>query len=90
MPLMDRLKGTFFHELSPMDQQEQIKSLQLLRTNEIRLAKVVKRKPRKASAKKAPNKKKRTSISAETKALKALEKLSPDQLINLNKLMEKQ
>jgi len=89
MPLMERLKGIFFHQLSPMAQQEQVKFLQLLRTNEIKLARAIKKaKPRKTTAKKATSGKKRSTVSAEAKALKALEKLSLGQLANLTKLLK--
>lgn len=85
---MERLKGEFFLDLTPMVQQEQIRNLQLLRTNEIKLARTVRKaKPRKTAAKKATSGKKRSTLSAEDKARKILGKLSAGQLANIQKLL---
>lgn len=86
MALMDRLKGTFFLAKNPTEQQEQIAALQLLRTNEIKLAATVRSKPRKTKTKKT-TKRKVNLATNEEKAKKLLASLSPGQLANIKQLL---
>lgn len=78
MPLMDRIKIKPFLSYTEEEKRKFISDLQLSRTNALKIASMKKR--RKKTTKKKTSTKKRNTISKKQKALKALEKLSAEQL----------
>ena len=103
MPLMDRIKTTDFLSLSEPAQLELILSIQAMRIEGLKTAKLPKvrktkvlrllldsnwSKDGKVKEKKV-RAKKSTSQSTEDKALKALAKLSPEQFALIQKLLSK-
>ena len=91
MPLMDRIKATDFLSLSEPAQLELILSIQAMRVEGLKTAKLPKvRKTKDGKVKeKKVRAKKSTAQSTEDKALKALAKLSPEQFALIQKLLNK-
>ena len=83
MSLMDRIKVKPFLSFSEDEKHAFIRDVRNLRTK--KLNEPPKTRKRKATAKKATTK--RARQTAEQKALKALQKLSPAQLAAIEKLM---
>lgn len=89
MPLMDRIKVTDFLSMSEPAQLELILSIQSMRIEGLKTAKLPKvRKTKDGKVKKA-RAKKSTAQSTEDKALKALAKLSPAQFELIQKILNK-
>lgn len=83
MTLMERIKVKSFLSFSYSEKYNLIDSIRNKRFKSLKESKV--KKIRKTKAKKA--KSPRARLSAEQKALRALEKLSPEQLANIEELM---
>lgn len=91
MPLMDRIKAIDFLSLSEPAQLELILSIQLMRVEGLKTAKLPKvRKTKDGKVKeKKVRAKKSTAQSTEDKAMKALAKLSPAQFDLIQKMLNK-
>lgn len=89
MPLMDRIKATDFLSMSEPAQLELILSIQSMRIEGLKTAKLPKVRKTKAGKVKKARAKKSTAQSTEDKALKALAKLSPAQFELIQKMLNK-
>ena len=79
---MDRIKATDFLSISPFAQLELILSIQTMRVEGLKNIKKPKQRKTKAKGK---TKTKRSGLTIEQKALKALNKLSPAQFALIQK-----
>jgi len=92
MPLMDRIKAIDFLSMSEAAQLDLILSIQSMRIEGLKTAKLPKVRKTKDGLPKKEKKaktKKSSSQSTEDKALKALNKLSPAQFELIQKLLNK-
>ena len=85
MPLMERIKAIDFLSMPEPSQLELILSIQAMRIEGLKTAKMP--KVRKTKEGKVKEKKVRAKKSTEDKAMKALAKLSPEQFALIQKLL---
>ena len=85
MPLMERIKAIDFLSMPEPSQLELVLSIQAMRIEGLKTAKMP--KVRKTKEGKVKEKKVKAKKSTEDKALKALAKLSPEQFALIQKLL---
>jgi len=87
MPLMDRIKTVDFLSIPEPTQLELVLSIQAMRIEGLKNAKIPKVRKTKTGKNKSTKTRKSTAQSTEDKAMKALKKLSPAQFELIQKML---